>query len=173
MRRARVFLLASIACLVVASPAAAAKPVMERIDISDIGVVDEFLTDACGFEVLVDATGHIIFRFWTDADGNPTREVNNFGIRLRFYSEWGSVSTVDVGVDRVTYHPDGSLTISVIGNVQSIHLPGQGIVYADVGIVTFHVSFPDPEGEPVVEVLHEAGQHFGDQTATICEALAP
>jgi hypothetical protein len=174
MHRARALLLAFVSCLLVAGPAAAAKPEMERVPINDIGILDEFLTDACGFDVFLDATGHIIFRVYTDAEGNPTREVNNFGVRLIWYSEWGSVSAVDVGVDRVTLHPDGSLTISVTGSVQSpITLPGQGVLAADIGITTIHITFPDPEGEPVVEVVHEAGLHFGDQAAAICEALAP
>jgi hypothetical protein len=92
---------------------------------------------------------------------------------VRIYSEFGELRTVDVGADRVTFHADGSITTSVIGNVQSIQLPGQGRVYADVGITTLHITFPDPEGDPVVEVLHQAGQHEDDQVAVICEALAP
>ena len=146
---------------------------MERVVVNDVGILDEFLTEACGFDVFVDATGHIIFRSWTDAEGNPTRDLNNFGIRLRIYSEFGAVRTVDVGVDRVTHNPDGSITNVVIGNVQSIQIPGQGRVYADVGQTTLHITFPDPEGEPVVEVLRQVGQHEGDQVAVICDALAP
>jgi hypothetical protein len=146
---------------------------MERIDINDIGILDEFLTEACGFDVFTDATGHVIFRVWTDEEGNPTREVNNFGIKLRIYSEFDEVSTVDVGADRVTHNADGSITISVIGNLQSIQVPGHGRVYADVGVTTLHITFPDPEGDPVVEVLHQAGQHDDDQLAVICEVLAP
>jgi hypothetical protein len=88
-------------------------------------------------------------------------------------SAFGSVSTVDVGADRAIYHADGSITLTVIGNVQSITVPGQGRAYADVGRTVFHVTFPDPEGEPVFELLRQSGQHFGDQLAVICEALAP
>lgn len=172
MRRARAVLLASIVSLVVVGPAAAAKPMMDRLDL-DESFLDEFLTDVCGFDVFLDVGGHIIFRVWTDADGNPTHEVNNFAVMLTWSSASGSVSTVDVGADRVIFNPDGSITISVIGNVQPITVPGQGLVYANVGLVSFHITFPDPEGEPVFEIVREVGQHFGDQVAAICEALAP
>lgn len=173
MRRVSVMVLTILASLLVTSPIAAAKPFTEHLQIRDVGLQDEFLSEACGFDVWVDAIGVITFRVWLDADENPLREVNNFGVRLRYYSEWGSISTVDVGADRATYHPDGSVTLTVIGNVQSHQIPGQGRVYADVGRVSFHFTFPDPEEDPVVEVLSVAGQHWGDQLGIICDALAP
>ena len=173
MPRIRALLLASVACVLVASPVAGAKPIMERVDLNEIGVLDEFLTDVCGYDVFVDVTGHILFRLFTDEEGNPQRELNNFGVKLRLYSEWGSLEVVDVGVDRVTFHTDGSITQVVVGNVQSIQLPGQGRVYSDVGQIAFLLTFPDPEGPPEVEVLWEHGQHSEvDQLDVICQALA-
>jgi len=173
MRRARILFVALIACLAVASPVAAGKPTMERVQINDIGVLDVFLTEVCEFDVFADVQGHIIFRQFTDATGAPLREVNNFAIRARYYSAWGSVRTVDVGVDRVTYNADGSITQVIIGNVQSLQIPGQGRVYSDVGQTTLLITFP-PEGDPMVEVLKQAGQHSDtDSTAILCEALAP
>lgn len=174
MRRVRVMVLTVLASLLVTSPIAAAPPLMEHVQIRDIGIQDEFLSEACGFDIWVDAIGVVTFRLWLDSEDNPTREVNNFGLRVRYYSEGGSIRTQDVGADRVTYHPDGSVTLTVIGNVQSIQVPGEGRVYANVGRVTFHFTFPDPEGDPVVEVLSVAGQHSDiDQLDLICELLAP
>lgn len=173
MRRVRVMVLTVVATLLGMSPVAAAKPVMEHVQIQDIALHDDFLSEECGFDVWVDAVGVITFRVWLDAEDNPIREVNNFGVRIRYSSEWGSIRTVDVGADRATYHPDGSVTLTVIGNVQSIQVPGQGRVYFDVGRVSFHVSFPDPEGEPVFELLSVAGQHSDDQLSVICDLLAP
>jgi hypothetical protein len=100
--------------------------------------------------------------------------VNNYGVHLTFYSEGGSVSTRDVGADRVTYLPDGTFTVAIMGNVTSLQVPGQGRVYSDVGRVVLHFSFPDPEGPPVIDVLSSAGQH-GEQGAApvLCELLAP
>jgi hypothetical protein len=173
MRRVRIMVLTVLASLLVTAPAAAAQPLIEHVPIRDIGIYDEFLSEECGFDVWVDAIGVITFRVWLDAEDNPIREVNNFGLRLTYYSEFGSIRTQDVGADRVIYHPDGSVVLTVIGNVQSIQLPGQGRVYSDVGRVSFRFTFPDPEGDPVVEVLSVAGQHWGDQLSVICDALAP
>ena len=173
MRRARVVLLMTLASLILAAPAAAAKPEMERVtfDESDL---DEFLTDACEFDVFFELTGHITFRRWIDAEGNVSRELNNFAVHNRLSSASASIRLVDVGVDRVTYNEDGSITQVVIGNVQSIQVPGQGRVYSDVGQTTLLVTFPDPEGEPVFEVIRQVGQHSEvDQVELICEVLAP
>ena len=172
MPRIRAILMAGVACLLAVSPVAAAKPQMERVDIDD-HAVDEFLTGVCGYEIFADVTGHIIFRLFTDDEGNPVRELNNFGVKLRLSSAWGSLKLVDVGVDRVTFNEDGSITQVIVGNVQSIQLPGQGRVYSDVGQTTLLVTFPDPEGPPVVELIRQAGQHSDiDHVDVICEALA-
>ena len=62
----------------------------------------------------------------------------------------------------------------IIGNVQSVQVPGQGRVYSDVGQTTLLITFPDPEGEPVVEVIRQVGQHSdADLVGVICEILAP
>lgn len=66
----------------------------------------------------------------------------------------GPYRVVDVGADRIAYNADGSITQVIIGNVQSIQLPGQGRVYSDVGRVTFQVTFSeDPIEEPTVELI--------------------
>ena len=163
---------ALLGLMVLAQPAAAGKPQMERVPVSDVGVLDEGLTDECGFDVWVDATGHITFRLMTDAAGNPTREVNNFAIRVRFYSEFGSFNAVNVGPDRITYLDDGSIILATTGNIQSITVPGQGRVLADTGQSVFHVTFPEDGSDPIFELIRQPGQHTGGNTAQIaCDVL--
>ena len=174
MRRRIALVLASalLAMGVVAQPVAAGKPAMDRVPVNDIGVLDEGLTEACGFDVWVDATGHITFRLLSDAAGNPTREVNNFAIRVHFYSEFGSFDSVNVGPDRVTYLDDGSIILATTGNIQSITVPGQGRVVADTGQSVFHVTFPDDGSEPIFELIRQAGRHTaGDVAAIVCDVL--
>lgn len=77
---------------------------------------------------------------------------------------------MDVGVDRVEYLADGSIIQVIIGNVQSIQIPGHGRVYADVGQITLHVTF-DENGDPIFELTSERGQHEGDQLEAICSVL--
>ena len=174
MRRFVPIVLAALLTIGFVTPVLAAKPGMVKEPINDIGVVDTFLTDACGFDVWNDVVGHVTFRTKFDADGNPRYDLNNYALRVRIYSEWGSLRTVDVGADRVFFHEDGSITITAIGNVQSLVIPGQGRVYADVGQTTVHLTFPDPNEPPVVEVLKTAGQHSEEfPVDAVCGALAP
>jgi hypothetical protein len=169
----RVLRIAAAACLLavtVVAPAAAAKPAMERVPIDEVHILDEFLTDVCGFDVFVDAHGHITFRELTAGEATQ-RELNNYAIRITYSSAWASVNAVDVGVDRVAYLEDGSAVQVIIGNVQSLTVPGQGRVHVDVGQQTFHVTF-DEFGVPSSELISSHGQHDGNFDAVICEALA-
>lgn len=170
MRRSLVLAsLATILALAVAGPALAAKPETERIVLHD-SFLEPDLTAACGFDVHLVGEGHITFRLFSDESGAPVRELNNYAIRLTLSSEWASLRMTDVGADRVAYLPDGSLILIVIGNVQSVNIPGEGRVYFDVGRVVSRITF-DANGEPTFTVLSEAGQHEGDQVDAICAAL--
>ena len=171
MRRLlRVIGLGVVAMLLLAAPASAGKPVLERIPVDDL-FVDDFLSAECGAIVTAHIGGHINFRIWLDADGNPVRELNNYALTATWTSEHGSLFAKDVGVDRVTYQADGSIVNVIVGSVRSINVPGQGRVYADVGQTTLHITF-DENGEVAgVEVLDQAGQHEGDQVAALCSVL--
>lgn len=175
MRRALAIWLGVLASLVLAMPVAAKQPIIEFIPINDIGVYDPGLSAACGVDVYADVTGHIIARSFTDANGDEVREVNNYGIDITVYSEYGSLRLHDTGVDRITFNADGTLTQVIIGNAQSVQLRGEGRVYSDVGRTTLLITFPeDPSEEPMFELLGQSGQHTdADQADFICAALAP
>ena len=167
-RRSRALVLGLLAVFALAAPVHAARPTVERVPIDD-HFVDDFLSDECGTEVTADVTGHAIFRIWEDADG-PVRELNNFAVTLRWSSEHGSILAKDVGADRITYLDDGSLIQVVIGSVQAFSAKGIGRIYADTGRTVIHITF-DENGDPVFDVLREAGQHDEDQLGAICAAL--
>lgn len=169
-RTVRIMAAAMLATLAMTSPTMAGKPEMEKIPVDET-FVDDFLSDTCGAEVSVHFYGHFIIRVFTDADGNPVREVNNYAFSNRFTSANGSVFAKDVGADRITYLDDGSLIQVIIGNVQSFSIPGFGRVYQDVGQKTIHITF-DGEGNPSFEVLDDSkGQHDPDQLAPLCSVL--
>ncbi len=162
--------LAILATLALAGPALAAKPQMERMQVDD-QFVDDFLSEACGAEVTVHVTGHVTFRAFIDDAGNVTRELNNYALTSTYSSANGSVRAKDVGVDRVTYAPDGSFVNVIIGNVQSFNIPGLGRVYQDTGQITLRFTF-DAEGNPTVELLDDSkGQHDPDQVGPLCSVL--
>jgi len=166
MRRAiRITVLGLLACSLLAAPASAGRPAQTFIPVDDL-FVDPFLSGACGVDVTVSATGHVILRAFTDANGNLVREVNNYAIDLTFSSENAAIHAKDVGVDRVTYFEDGGLIDIIIGSVQSFSIPGQGRVYADVGRSMLEI---DANGNTTLTPL--SGQHDPDQTAVICDIL--
>ena len=170
MRRlVRILGLGLLGSVLIGGPVNAGAPTTERIPIDET-FVDDFLTEACGAEVTAHVTGHVTFRVFTNAAGDPVRELNNYAVHNAWSSANGSLRANDVGVDRITYLPDGSLLQVVIGNVQSISIPGQGRVYADVGQTTVHITF-DANGDPIFTVLEQHGQHEGDQLEALCSVL--
>jgi hypothetical protein len=164
-RFVRVIGLGLLGAVLVAAPVSAGKPQMELVPIDDT-FVDNDLSAACGVEVNAHVTGHIIFRTFTDADGNPVREVNNFAVSVLWWSENGEIHAKDVGADRATYLDDGSIIVIIVGSVQSFSIPGQGRVYADVGRTMLEI---DAAGNATFTPL--GGQHDPDQFGAICGVL--
>lgn len=171
MRRTiRIIGLAVLGTALLATPVSAARPSQERIPVDDM-FEDEFLSEICGAAITGHVTGHIIVRLFTDAQGSPIREVNNYALSLRYWSDSASIFAKDVGVDRITYMADGSLLQVVIGSVQSFSSPGLGRAYADVGQSTMRITF-DENGDPAFEFVSSHGQHDEDQLAPMCAILA-
>jgi hypothetical protein len=134
--------------------------------------VDETVTIACdGFTLERHVTGTVRHRLVDDSAGNPVREIHTISLRHRVtnLATGESVSTRDVGVDRVAINPDGSATVAVIGLVGRVVMPGQGLLAADLGRLV--LLFESPEDQDP-DVLFEAGRH-DDIDAAFCAALAP
>jgi hypothetical protein len=156
---------ALLGAFLIAAPASAAQPQMERMPIDDLFVAP-LLSDACGVEVNVHVTGHLTLRLFTDADGNPVREVDNGAIDARLWSVNGEIHAKNVGVDRVTYMDDGSVVIVSIGSVNSFSVPRDGRVYSDVGRSLLVI---DANGDVTFTPLN--GQHDPDRIGAICSVL--
>jgi hypothetical protein len=152
------------AALVVA-PVSAEKPETIREAIDET-FVDADLKLACGVDVNVHETGHITFRTFADADGNPVREVNNYAVRVRLWSVNGEIRAQNVGADRAAYLDDGSIVVILAGNVVSFSIPGEGRFYSDVGRSMLVI---DANGDPTFTPL--SGQHDPDFEAAVCSVL--
>jgi hypothetical protein len=152
-----------------AAPAAADRPMIVehvRFDPS-ITEIDAFLSEECGFPVTFSAKGHFRATIYFNADGTVRRFVGHPSFRQTLSSEWGSITTDDRGVDKVTENPDG--TISVFGT--GIHLRVKGEAYA-IGLWRLVV-------DPVAGEILDASYHgnFGLEAPEIvpyiCSRLAP
>ena len=162
---ARAIVLGLLGASLVSGPVSAGKPDTERLDIDDT-FVDGELSAACGVEVNAHVSGHAIFRLFSDANGEPVRELNTFALSVHWWSVNGDIHAKDVGADRVTYLEDGGAIRIIIGSVQSFSIPGEGRVYSDVGRVMIEI---DADGNETVTPL--GGQHDSDQLDAICGVL--
>jgi hypothetical protein len=129
--------LAALALTVLAAtPALAAKPIVETVDESGT------FTIPCATVTLVEAyTQSVQVTTWLDGNGDVTRG----HARLRFDgSITGPGSTVQVSdagrfTSFIDFGPDGP-TVREVGIVYKFSAPGLGVVAHDVGVLTF---FPD------------------------------
>lgn len=162
-RRLLLVVLTILLTLALYTPALAGKPDMITIPVDDTVVFGE----CAGFSVIEHVQGTIKVSFHTDKDGNPVMELARFSLRHTYSnSETGaSLSSQDVGIDKITFNQDGSGTVAVIGIVARIVIPGQGLVFAHLGRIVLDLE--------TGEVLFEAGRHddFADLLSVLCSAL--
>jgi hypothetical protein len=173
-RLLRVALVAMSLILCCATPAAGAKPSVERVPLNLSGIFQPQLSAFCGFDIWADVSGHFQFRVFSDNAGNPTREIDNYALRIQWYTSGdASLATVFVGPDRVTFNDDGSLDVFLTGNRESLHGPGIGSAYQSVGWTHVHVTF-DTDGNQLEELVSVVGQHDADNVrdSAICALLS-
>jgi hypothetical protein len=129
MKRRLFVPLVAAACLFAgAAPAAAVPP--ERVedvtfDPSEVEL-DEFLTDECGFEVFASSKGHFRVTIHLDRNGDFVRAVAHPSFSTTLTSDYGSITTADRGMDRITENADGTITVFGTG----IHLKVKGGAHA-------------------------------------------
>jgi hypothetical protein len=170
MRRASPLLAGlALAILLAATPATADPPsIIEdvRFDPS-ITEIDPFLSEECGFPVTFSAKGHFRGTIYFNADGTFRRFVGHPSFRQTLSSEWGSITTDDRGVDKITENPDG--TISVFGT--GIHLRVKGEAYA-IGLWRLVI---DPDTGELLDASYHGnfGLEQPEILPYICSRLAP
>jgi hypothetical protein len=144
--------LASLLVAGVTTPAAAAPPTIDRWTI-DEHFYDDWVSEQCGFDVWAHVTGHAAFRMF-DGEGTGPLSVFTINATLVLSSGDRSYKLKDVGADVVQQRPDGSVDVSIIGQVPFGHK----------GLYRF-----DPN---TGDVLHEPTRQTFDEIWTVCEALA-
>ncbi len=169
-RRLFASLAAAAFCLTMgSSPALAVPPERVENTVLDPSVVevDQFLTDACGFQVTSAAKGHFRVTVFFDQAGEVKRVVAHPSFSNTLRSPYGTLTTADRGMDRVTANPDGTITIFGTG----IHLKVKGGAHA-IGLWVLTV-------DPVTEELVDAEYHGRfdvlepEIVGYICDRLGP
>jgi hypothetical protein len=154
MRRHRTRgLLAVLGALLVvalgATTAAAQAPVKETITFSDT-FPDEFLTQECGVAVTTTANGRITFFTFPDRPVGP-QDLTSVHVDIVATAGDNQARFKDVGIDKVQVKPDGTVILSIVGQVP-FEFTGVLKINLDTG-----------------EVIHEA-HHIVD-TTRVCRLL--
>lgn len=131
--------------LAAATPAQAAAPTIERITFDDT-FHDSFLSAECGVDVTTTIHGFRIEREFVDGAGNLV-SLATISITGTSSSEFGSIRIKDVGADQVKVAPDGTITLTVTGQVP-FNFAGALVVDLDTGEV---VKEPKFRGEEQIE----------------------
>jgi hypothetical protein len=153
MRRQRAIgLLAVLGALLVvvlgATAAAAQAPVKEVIQVDDT-FEDEFLTDECGVDVTTTITGRVtVFTF---PDGTVLQEMTTLNLAIVATAGDNQARFRDVGIDQVRVQPDGTVILSIVGQVP---FGFTGVMKIDLGT-----------GEVILEPHHIV------DTTRVCELL--
>ena len=150
-RRCLVGLLSSVllACGLAAGPATGAGPTFERIDVDDT-FADEDLGEACGVDVTTTVRGHVILRAFS---GERLVQLNTLNLAVTATAGDRTFRFRDVGADSLRATPDGTLVLSIIGQVP----------FEFAGVLKI-----DPETE---EVILEPKDRSAEQLAKACRFL--
>jgi hypothetical protein len=159
-----------IVALILVAPAAAAEPVRETVSTTDELIIP------CGgdlyFPYSTMATGTITTFF--DAAGNPTRTQSHVQWRNTITTpegnvlrDWANINfTYDFGGTPEDFTDD---TLRVTGERSNVHIPGEGTVYLDVGLLLYGY---DLLGESVL-FLTAGKQEDAGLGATLCPYFFP
>ncbi len=127
-----------------------------------------YTSQVCGFPVFEHDQGTVTTMVTTMPDGSLKSHDVVVAITETFFStdpaHTGTVTTRPSGPFIEIDHPDGSVTMMGIGQDGHVTMPGEGLVWADIGIVKTEI---DASGN-VTEIQH--GIFFPDHTG-ICPLL--
>jgi hypothetical protein len=130
-----------------ATAAAAQAPVREVIQIDET-FADEFLTEECGIPVTTTVTGRVTL---FTVEGVVLQNLTTLNVSIVATAGDNQARFRDVGGDQVRVQPDGTVIVSIIGQVP----------FGFTGVLKFN-----PEtGEVILEPHHEV------DTTRVCEQL--
>ncbi len=128
-------------------PAHANKPEVVPLDGS-------FVATDCAFPLRVASVGVVRIQ----NRSNVTKNVYNLTTTYTNLNTGKSFSTPNVGPDIITTSTDGSVTLTQVGLLGRVVVPGVGVVFAQAGRIVYRL--------PEFTVIFEAGPH--DSLAALC-----
>ena len=139
--------------------------VVSEVYTPDVTVPDDFLTEECGFPVTATLKGHYFATEFYDKDGNLRFATAHPSYRSTLTSPYAKVTTADVGLDKFTDNPDGTITWHGTG----IHLKLKGDTIA-IGL--WELVFDPAVGEFVSQEYHgNFDVEFSGLVDALCDAL--
>ncbi len=149
------------------SVASAVPPVrvVSEVYTPDVTIQDEFLSDECGFPVTATLKGHYFETNYYDKNGNLRFATAHPSYRSTLTSPYAKVTTADVGLDKFTDNPDGTITWHGTG----IHLRLKGDTIA-IGL--WQLVFDPATGEFLSQEYHgNFDVKFSGMVGAVCDAL--
>ncbi|KGN41826.1 hypothetical protein [Knoellia aerolata] len=146
-----------------ASPARAAGPTHSVESLDFTLAAHGPMTQACGFPVSLHVYGSFNLVTWTDAEGNPTKEIRNFRFRSDISANGVTLHGLAMGPETATFHPDGSFTVEAHGIVNR-RVKGMGTVTLFSGL-----TITDIDGETEVELFRSGPDD--EDVSELCAAF--
>ena len=106
----------------------------------------------------------------TFSDGRVATILHDFSVTYTNPANGRSVRTVLAGPFEVEPNPDGTITVTINGNDGLFTIPGEGIVFGDVGRLVYIASADDPFTP--LQVLQSTGRQDPTPFPAVCSGLA-
>jgi hypothetical protein len=107
--------LGALLVVVLGATAAAAQPPEREVIAVEDEFVDVALSEECGVEVTVNLTGRVtIFTF---PDGVVLQELTTLNLEVVLTADDNQLRLRDVGIDQTRVQPDGTVILSIVGQV--------------------------------------------------------
>lgn len=135
-------------------------------------VEDHRLTsEPCGFPLQLDAVGRILYTPRRDRQGNLVGESfrPNIRITLTNPANGRTVEDRDVGLDKATFLPDGSIRVLSTGLHAKVRTGDRSTIFRQIGLQIITI---DPEGAVSVEPVGGNFQPDADFARLVCSYLA-
>jgi hypothetical protein len=168
-RMKKVRTLVSVSILALAAGVGAAWAAAPRVTETQIDRTRVIPADPafCPFDFVLHSQG--VRRDTTYSDGRVVTILHDFTVTYTNPATGKSVRTVLAGPEQVVSNPDGTITVTVNGNDGLFTIPGQGIVFGNVGRLVY-VASPDDPFTPL-QILQSTGHEDASAFPAVCAGM--